>query len=170
MQRGFKTDIVRFSRANAKMLPDLKKEWVMPQVNRSALVMFSAKQMYQLVNDVDAYPEFLPGCVSSEIIEQGPLSMVAQVGVAKAGIKNSFVTENTLTEDQSIQMNLVNGPFKSLTGVWHFVALDEQACKVMLDLNFEFSNKLIAAAFGRVFQELAGSMVQAFVDRAKQVY
>ncbi len=142
----------------------------MPQVNRSALVMYSAKQMYQLVNDVKAYPEFLPGCVNSEIIKQGPASMVAEVGVAKAGIRNKFVTENTLTENQSIHMNLVDGPFKSLSGVWQFVPLDEQACKVALDLHFEFSNKLIAAAFGRVFNELAGNMVQAFVDRAKQVY
>jgi len=142
----------------------------MPQVNRSALVMYSAKQMYQLVNDVKAYPEFLPGCVNSEIIQQGPLTMVAEVGVAKAGIRNKFVTENTLSENQSIHMNLVDGPFKSLSGVWQFIPLDEQACKVALDLNFEFSNKLIAAAFGRVFNELAGNMVQAFVDRAKQVY
>ncbi|GGB00378.1 SRPBCC family protein [Agarivorans gilvus] len=142
----------------------------MPQVNRSALVMYSAEQMYQLVNDVKAYPEFLPGCVNSEIIQQGPSSMVAEVGVAKAGIRNKFVTENTLSENQSIHMNLVDGPFKSLSGVWQFIPLDEQACKVALDLNFEFSNKLIAAAFGRVFNELAGNMVQAFVDRAKQVY
>jgi ribosome-associated toxin RatA of RatAB toxin-antitoxin module len=142
----------------------------MPQVNRSALVMYSAEQMYQLVNDVKAYPEFLPGCVNSEIIQQGPLTMVAEVGVAKAGIRNKFVTENTLSENQSIHMNLVDGPFKSLSGVWQFIPLDEQACKVALDLNFEFSNKLIAAAFGRVFNELAGNMVQAFVDRAKQVY
>ena len=142
----------------------------MPQVNRSALVMCSTEQMYQLVNDVKAYPEFLPGCVNSEIIQQGPLTMVAEVGVAKAGIRNKFVTENTLSENQSIHMNLVDGPFKSLSGVWQFIPLDEQACKVALDLNFEFSNKLIAAAFGRVFNELAGNMVQAFVDRAKQVY
>lgn len=142
----------------------------MPQVNRSALVMYSAEQMYQLVNDVKAYPEFLPGCVNSEIIQQGPASMVAEVGVAKAGIRNKFVTENTLLENQSIHMNLVDGPFKSLSGIWQFVPLDEQACKVALDLNFEFSNRLIAAAFGRVFNELAGNMVQAFVDRAKQVY
>ncbi|WP_427979685.1 SRPBCC family protein [Agarivorans sp.] len=142
----------------------------MPQVNRSALVMYSAEQMYQLVNDVKAYPEFLPGCVNSEIIQQGPSSMVAEVGVAKAGIRNKFVTENTLSENQSIHMNLVDGPFKSLSGVWQFIPLDEQACKVALDLNFEFSNRLIAAAFGRVFNELAGNMVQAFVDRAKQVY
>jgi ribosome-associated toxin RatA of RatAB toxin-antitoxin module len=132
--------------------------------------MYSAKQMYQLVNDVKAYPEFLPGCVNSEIIQQGPSSMVAEVGVAKAGIRNKFVTENTLSENQSIHMNLVDGPFKSLSGVWQFIPLDEQACKVALDLNFEFSNRLIAAAFGRVFNELAGNMVQAFVDRAKQVY
>ncbi|MDD9177900.1 MULTISPECIES: SRPBCC family protein [Aliivibrio] len=142
----------------------------MPQVSRSALVPFSAKQMYDLVNDVASYPQFLPGCSGSKIIEQSEHAMVASVDVAKAGIKKTFTTKNTLVDSEVIGMNLVNGPFKSLTGGWHFMALDETACKVELKLDFEFSNALVAMAFGKVFQELTNNMVNSFTQRAKQVY
>ncbi|MCP3700679.1 MAG: ubiquinone-binding protein [Aliivibrio sp.] len=142
----------------------------MPQVSRSALVPFSAKQMYDLVNDVASYPQFLPGCSGSKIIEQSEHAMVASVDVAKAGIKKTFTTKNTLADSEVIGMNLVDGPFKSLTGGWHFMALDETACKVELKLDFEFSNALVAMAFGKVFQELTNNMVNSFTQRAKQVY
>ncbi|MDD9196091.1 SRPBCC family protein [Aliivibrio sp. S3MY1] len=142
----------------------------MPQVSRSALVPFSAKQMYDLVNDVASYPQFLPGCSGSKVIEETESSMVASVDVAKAGIKKTFTTKNTLIDAQLIGMNLVDGPFKSLTGGWHFTALDETACKVELTLDFEFTNALVAMAFGKVFQELTNNMVNSFTQRAKQVY
>jgi len=142
----------------------------MAQVNRSALVMYSAAQMYGLVNDVAAYPQFLPGCVGSRVISQAGDEMVASVDVAKAGIKKTFTTRNTLTTDQRVEMRLVDGPFKSLQGGWTFLALDEQACKISLDLDFEFSNKLAELAFGKVFNELAANMVSAFTQRAKVVY
>ncbi|MUJ38919.1 SRPBCC family protein [Aliivibrio fischeri] len=142
----------------------------MPQVSRSALVPFSAKQMYDLVNDVASYPQFLPGCSGSKILEQTESIMVASVDVAKAGIKKTFTTKNTLIDSEMIGMNLVDGPFKSLTGGWHFMALDETACKVELKLDFEFSNALVAMAFGKVFQELTNNMVNSFTQRAKQVY
>lgn len=142
----------------------------MPQVSRSALVPFSAKQMYDLVNDVASYPQFLPGCSGSKIIEQTECSMIASVDVAKAGIKKTFITENTLVDAQIIGMNLVDGPFKSLTGGWHFTELDETACKVELKLDFEFTNTLVAMAFGKVFQELTNNMVNSFTQRAKQIY
>ncbi|AAW86496.1 MULTISPECIES: SRPBCC family protein [Aliivibrio] len=142
----------------------------MPQVSRSALVPFSAKQMYDLVNDVASYPQFLPGCSGSKILEQTESTMVASVDVAKAGIKKTFTTKNTLIDSEMIGMNLVDGPFKSLTGGWHFMALDETACKVELKLDFEFSNALVAMAFGKVFQELTNNMVNSFTQRAKQVY
>ena len=142
----------------------------MPQVSRSALVPFSAKQMYDLVNDVASYPQFLPGCSGSKVIEQSEHAMVASVDVAKAGIKKTFTTKNTLVDSEVIGMNLVDGPFKSLTGGWHFMALDETACKVELKLDFEFSNALVAMAFGKVFQELTNNMVNSFTQRAKQVY
>ena len=142
----------------------------MAQVNRSALVMFSAAQMYDLVNDVAAYPEFLPGCVGSSVIDFKDNVMTASVDVAKAGVKKTFTTTNTLIENQRIDMMLLNGPFKKLQGGWQFVALDEQACKIVLALDFEFSSKLVELAFGKVFKELINNMVKAFTERAKVVY
>ncbi|QIA64017.1 ubiquinone-binding protein [Vibrio astriarenae] len=142
----------------------------MKQVSRSALVSFSAEQMYDLVNDVSNYPEFLPGCAGSKVLESGDASMVASVDVAKAGISKTFTTNNTLLPGRSIVMDLVDGPFKSLTGGWYFTPLDEQACKVELKLEFEFSSKMIELAFGKVFHELTNNMVNAFTKRAKQVY
>lgn len=142
----------------------------MPQISRSALVPFSAKQMYQLVNDVSSYPEFLPGCVGSRVIAASPDEMTAAVEVAKAGISKTFTTRNTLLDNQRINMQLVDGPFRKLMGGWQFTALSPEACKVELHLDFEFTNKLVELAFGKVFKELTGSMVQAFTQRAKEVY
>jgi ribosome-associated toxin RatA of RatAB toxin-antitoxin module len=142
----------------------------MPQISRSALVPFSAEQMYQLVNDVNSYPEFLPGCTGSRVLAQGPTEMMAAVDVAKAGISKTFTTRNLLSSNQSIKMQLVDGPFRKLMGGWHFIPLSPEACKIEFNLDFEFTNKLIELAFGRVFKELAGSMVQAFTQRAKEVY
>ncbi len=88
----------------------------MAEVSRSALVMYSADEMYQLVNDVVAYPEFLPGCVAANILSSNTQAMRASVKVSKAGISQSFTTENRLVENKSIEMNLVDGPFKCLTG------------------------------------------------------
>ncbi len=142
----------------------------MPQLKRSALVSYSAGQMYALVNDVNRYPEFLPGCSGSRVLEQRENIMKASVDVSKAGISKTFTTLNRLTPDISILMELVDGPFQSLSGGWYFTQLDESACKVELKLDFEFSSKLIEIAFGKVFNELTSNMVNAFVQRAKQIY
>lgn len=142
----------------------------MLQINRSALVPFSTEQMYQLVNDVDSYPDFLPGCIGSRVINASNNEMTAAVDVAKAGISKTFTTRNTLLDNQSINMQLVDGPFRKLMGGWQFTALSAKACKLELHLDFEFANTLIELAFGKVFKELAGSMVQSFTGRAKQVY
>jgi len=142
----------------------------MPQINRSALVPFSAEQMYQLVNDVDAYPQFLPGCVGSRVLSSTADEMTAAVDVSKMGIGKTFTTRNTLQENRRVDMHLVDGPFRSLSGGWQFTALSPEACKIEFNLDFEFTNKLIELAFGKIFKELANSMVQAFIDRAKLVY
>lgn len=142
----------------------------MPQVNRSALVSFSAKQMYDLVNDVEKYPEFLPGCSGSKLIESSEVALVASVDVSKAGIKKTFTTSNTMIAERRIELELVDGPFKSLKGSWVFTPLDDFACKVELNLMFEFSNKLIELAFGKIFNDLTNNMVNSFTLRAKDVY
>ncbi|HHR6131872.1 type II toxin-antitoxin system RatA family toxin [Providencia rettgeri] len=142
----------------------------MPQISRSALVPFSAEQMYKLVNDVISYPSFLPGCVGSRIISQNSDEMTASVEVSKAGISKTFITKNALEDNKRIQMQLVEGPFRTLSGGWQFIPLSADACKIEFHLDFEFTNKLIELAFGKIFKELANNMVQAFTSRAKVVY
>lgn len=142
----------------------------MPQVNRSALVPYSVEQMYQLVIDVHAYPDFLPGCVSGQVLEVCGDSMTAAMCVSKAGISKTFTTKNKLTRNQSVVMQLVDGPFRKLTGGWKFTPLDAQACRIEFHLDFEFTSVLIEMAFGRVFNELTANMVQAFTRRAREVY
>ncbi|CAK2571097.1 SRPBCC family protein [Vibrio crassostreae] len=142
----------------------------MPKVTRSALVSFSADQMFSLVNDVARYHEFLPGCSGSRVIESSDSIMVASVDVSKAGISKTFTTSNRLADGAEILMELVDGPFKKLQGGWYFTPLDEQACKVELKLEFEFSSRMIEMAFGKIFNELTSNMVSAFTQRAKQVY
>ncbi|MGO2508472.1 SRPBCC family protein [Vibrio hibernica] len=142
----------------------------MPLINRSALVSFSAEQMFTLVNDVERYPEFLPGCSGSKLIESSQTAMVASVDVSKAGIKKTFTTSNLMIPDRLIKLQLVDGPFKSLSGSWRFIPLDDFACKIEFQLEFEFSNKLIEMAFGKIFNELTSNMVKSFTQRAKQIY
>ena len=142
----------------------------MPQIERSALVFYSAQQMFDLVNAVPDYPQFLPGCSAARIVSQSDTEMVASLQVSKAGISHSFTTRNTLQAPHRIAMQLVDGPFKQLQGGWEFLPLNDSACKVILKLEFEFSNKLVQFAFGKIFSELAASMVNAFTQRAKMVY
>lgn len=142
----------------------------MPSIQRSALVSYSAKSMFELVNDINAYPEFLPGCTDSKVLSESAQEMRASLLVSKAGVKQWFTTHNTLIPGERIEMKLVDGPFSSLSGGWTFSALAENACKIELNLNFQFSNKLAEMAFGKVFNQLTASMVNAFTERAKKVY
>jgi ribosome-associated toxin RatA of RatAB toxin-antitoxin module len=142
----------------------------MANISRSALVAFSADSMFDLINDVQQYPQFLPGCTQTKILAQDPHSMRASLLISKAGVQQWFTTQNTLKRGQSIDMSLVDGPFSRLTGGWTITALNEQACKIELNLDFAFSSKLVEMAFGRVFNAIAANMVVAFTDRAKQVY
>lgn len=142
----------------------------MPTIQRSALVNHSAQAMYDLVNDVESYPQFLPGCKDSKVMGRDDASMQAALLVSKAGVKQWFTTQNTLDPARHIHMKLVDGPFKRLSGGWTFSPLSDEACKIELNLEFEFTSKLTELAFGKVFNALAASMVKAFTDRAKQVY
>ena len=142
----------------------------MQQICRSALVPFSAQQMFALIDDITNYHQFVPYCQSSKVLERTDNHVTAQLVVAKSGIAKSFTTKNSLSPPNLIQMNLVDGPFNHLTGDWRLTPLSDNACKIELDLNFEFSNKLTSLAFSRVFNQLAQSIVTAFTDRAAKVY
>ncbi len=142
----------------------------MPKISRSALVMYSVEQMYQLINDVLAYPEFIPDCSDSKIISQENNTVTAALLVSKGGINKWFTTQNTLIDNEQVILTLVDGPFTQLSGSWTLKALSHEACKISLDLEYEFSSKVFDLAFGKVFDHLANGMVQAFSTRAKEVY
>ena len=126
--------------------------------------------MFNIVNDVRAYPEFLPWCSSTQIIHEDEHQLEATLHLSKAGLKYSFTTRNQLHPHDRMEIQLVEGPFSKLVGVWTFEALSEEACKVSLDLQFEFANKLAGMAMGKVFNQVATTMVDVFVQRADALY
>lgn len=142
----------------------------MAVIERSALVLHSARQMFDLVNDVIHYPSFLPWCDGVEIHSQSDDEVIASLNINKGGVKQRFTTRNQLVDGHRIEMQLVDGPFSSLSGAWGFKALNDTACKVSLDLHFEVSGSLTNLAVGKVFQQVASAMVDAFVSRAGEVY
>lgn len=142
----------------------------MALVEKSVLVEYSAAQMYALVEDVSAYPEFLPWCGGSEILRKEADLTRAAIVIDFRGIKQRFSTENRLDPPQLIQMTLVDGPFRQLDGSWRFKALGENACKIEFRLHYEFSSKLLERLVGPVFHYIANTFVDAFVKRARQLY
>jgi len=127
--------------------------------------------MYQLVNDVGAYAEFLPWCKSSKVLEQTEHEMTASIEIAKGVLNNTFTTRNTLTPDQRIDIALLDGPFKQLQGYWVFDALKtENACRINLVLDFDFDNALMSIAARPIFTQIANSLVDSFCKRAVEVY
>ena len=142
----------------------------MTQIERSALVFHSTQQMYDVVNNVQFYPDFLPWCASSEVVSNTASEMVASLQLAIAGLKYAFTTRNTLTTPTRIEFELVEGPFRQLFGHWSFSELNAEACKVNLSLSFDFSGKIASIAMAKVFSQVANSMVEAFVQRADDIY
>lgn len=137
---------------------------------RSAIVPYSAAKMYDLVNDVESYPKFLPWCASVRLLSRDTSQVKATISLAKAGIKQSFTTLNRLAPPHRIDMDLVEGPFARLSGAWQFEPLGESGCRVSLDMEFEYKSGLLGIAFGRVFAEVADSLVDAFCRRAQECY
>ncbi len=143
----------------------------MTTITRNSLVMYTPEQMYDLVNDVEAYPEFLPWCRGSKIISQSDDEICASLDLAKGGIHHVFSTRNRLMHGTSIDIALIDGPFKHLEGHWQFAMIgDNQGCRVQLDMDFEFSNRLISLALGPIFTQISGSLVDAFCKRARDIY
>jgi len=142
----------------------------LPIVEKSALVPFSDQVMFDLVKDVDRYVEFLPWCSESEMVSEDESHVCGRLEVSRIGIKQAFTTCNKLYPPSRMDIELEEGPFKSLSGSWQFIALREDACKVLLTLDFEFSGRLINAAFGKVFHQIANTMVESFCTRAKELH
>lgn len=142
----------------------------MPIIRRSQKEPFSAKQMYQLVNDVDSYPQFLPWCKGSRIVKSTQNMMEASILIAKGPLNKWFTTRNTLIEDEKITLNLVDGPFKHLRGEWRFNDLPDGSSEVHLMIDFDFSFGPARLLLTPIFENIAGSMVSAFSAQAKVRY
>ena len=142
----------------------------MALVEKSVLIEYPAAQMYALVEDVAAYPAFLPWCGGTEILRKEGNITRAAIIIDFRGIKQRFSTENRADPPQSIDMTLVDGPFRQLDGTWRFKPLGENACKIEFRLHYEFSSKLLEKIVGPVFHYIASTFVEAFVKRARQIY
>lgn len=145
----------------------------MKTVHRSVLIWYSADEMFRLVTDVAQYPRFLPWCDRAIVLEQDEHGMRAEIGLSFGGIRQSFTTRNDHVPGRRVSMRLVDGPFSNLDGQWTFNPVGDagqRACKVELDLNYGFKNAALAAVVGPVFDRIAGTLVDAFVKRAEQVY
>ncbi len=142
----------------------------MTTISKSALVSYTPEEMFKLVDNIEAYSEFLPWCGKATEISRDETDVEASLLVSHSGLNKAFTTQNKNTAFSKIEMHLVNGPFKNLDGVWLFEPLGESACKVSLNLEFEFSSKIIGMTLGPVFSKLANSLVDAFIKRAETVY
>lgn len=142
----------------------------MPVVSKSALVQHSAEEMYQLVCDFESYPEFLPWCSDTRLISRTDKEICGELEVSRVGIRQRFSTCNSLVENERMDIVLRDGPFRKLHGGWRFTPLRDDACKVELVMEFEFSGKLIDAAFGKLFNHIANTLVESFCKRADEVY
>ena len=142
----------------------------MRKVNRSAIVPYSAREMFVLVDDVEAYPEFLPWCNQAEIHNRTEDSVEATLELHKGSVSNKFTTRNTRKEFEEIGLALIGGPFRHLAGGWRFKELGDDGCKVLLELDFEFESRLVDMMFGSFFEDICNSLVDAFTKRAEAVF
>jgi ribosome-associated toxin RatA of RatAB toxin-antitoxin module len=142
----------------------------MVTIERSALVNYSAEQMYALIDDIEQYPTFMQGCIKAEVLDRTASQVTGRLTLGKAGLKYSFTTRNTVVPGLSMDMELIDGPFKSFDATWHFKPLSESACKVSLIMHFEWAGGFLGAAMEKLFQHSANSLVDALVERAGELY
>jgi len=151
----------------------------MKQVKKSVLLWYSAHEIYQLVTDVEDYPQFLPWCERVEVLSRDGDGLTARLYLAYSGIRHAFTTRNVHVPDQSVRIDLVDGPFSLLEGLWRFLPLalpgasqaaDGAACKIEFEMRYAFANAVLEAAISPVFDRIANTFVDSFVRRAEQVH
>jgi ribosome-associated toxin RatA of RatAB toxin-antitoxin module len=139
----------------------------MREVKRTALIAEAPARMFQLINDVEKYPEFVPGCVAARVISRQDNEMVASLTIKRGPLNAEFTTRNLLDPDKRVLMQFVSGPFRVLEGLWTLTPLGDLGCRVELEMRFEFANRVAGALFEPLFEGTAGSLVDAFVKRAR---
>ena len=142
----------------------------MTTIHRSAIVPYSARQMFELVADITSYPQFLPWCGGARIISAQDDEVIAAIDIAYSGVHKTFSTRNLLQRDKMMEIRLLEGPFSYLQGFWQFKSLDENSSKISLDLEFEVANKIVSLALTPVFSSIANQLVDRFHRRAVDLY
>ena len=142
----------------------------MPHITRSALVPHSAERMFALVNDIERYVEFLPWCTAASVREESDDVVVAELEIARGGMRQRFNTRNALSPPERMTLELVAGPFNWFAGEWRFTPLGDDACKVELEMDFEYSGRIARTALAGLFAKGADEQVDAFCARARTVY
>ena len=142
----------------------------MTTIHRSAIVSYSAHQMFELVADIPSYPKFLPWCGGARINSTQGDEVIAAIDIAYSGVHRTFSTRNLLQRDKMMEIQLLEGPFSYLQGFWQFKALDEQSCKISLDLEFDVANRIVGLALTPVFSNIANQLVDRFHRRATELY
>jgi ribosome-associated toxin RatA of RatAB toxin-antitoxin module len=141
----------------------------MREMTRSALVARPPALLYRLVEEVERYPEFVPGCSSAQVLERAADQMLARLAVRRGLLRTEFTTRNLLDPGRSVHMHLVEGPFRVLEGHWSFTPVASNGCRIEFALRFEFSNALKSALFEPLFEQTAASLVRAFAARAQSL-
>lgn len=142
----------------------------MASVRKSVLVAFSAQRMYALVDDVESYPQFLPWCGEATLLERSEGRTVARLLIDYRGVRHHFTTANEHLPGESIRITLLDGPFRSLDGEWRFTPLLSDACKVELEMHYQFKSGILEKLVGPVFSHIANSLVDAFTRRAEVLF
>ena len=142
----------------------------MQHIQRSALVNYSAEQMFDLVNDIEAYPRFMPGCSGARVLEATEGELVGELQLGAAGVEQRLTTRNALERPHKIAMTLIEGDFTEFSAAWRFEALSEDASKVSLEMRFAFSRALLNVAASSLFSAMANAQVDAVVKRADTIY
>lgn len=140
-------------------------------IKKTAVVPYTTRQMYDLVNDIEAYPEFLPWCADARVTVHGEDSLTASLSMASGHIRQSFTTENSMQPGRRIEVHLVSGPFRYLTGSWDFEPVDDgKSCRISLQMDFEFRNKILKLTLSKLFHHIVNTLVDAFTRRAVSIY
>ena len=142
----------------------------MPHITRSALVPHSAERMFALVNDIERYVEFLPWCTAASVHEESDRVVVAELEISRGGMRQRFTTRNALAPPERMTLELLEGPFNWFAGEWRFTPLGDDACKVELEMDFEYSGRIARTALAGLFAKAADEQVDAFCVRARMVY
>ncbi len=142
----------------------------MTAIHRSALLPYDVRQLFDLVNDIEAYPAYMEGCVGAEVLRREEGLVEARLDLARGGIQQSFSTRNRLQAPREITLELVDGPFDTFSGRWEFLPLGDSGSKLTLDLEFTMNSRVLGAAASRLFDRVTNNLVDAVSRRATELY